>query len=103
MSTGQQHQPGSNSDVRRAATHAIITIVFVLACFGVAALSSGSLRTAMIAAAPAVMFVGAFSSLWITYRSWQAGGRWQVWQGASWFLLAAAVLTLMSTAPVLLD
>ena len=54
-------------------------------------------------AAAAVMFIGAFGALWITYRTWRAGGRWQVWQGASWFLLAAAVMTMMATAPALLE
>lgn len=102
MSTGQQHHTGSGSDIRRAVTHAIITIAFALACFAVAALSSDPLREVMIAAAPGVMFIGAFSALWTTYRTWRAAGRWQVWQGISWFLLAAAVMTMMSTAGVLL-
>ncbi|GAB05393.1 hypothetical protein GII30_06505 [Gordonia amarae] len=102
MSTGQHHT-GSGSDIRRAVRHGIITVVFALACFAVAALSQNPLHEAMIAAAPAVMFIGAFSALWVTFRTWRAGGRWQVWQGASWFLLAASVMMLMATAPVLLD
>lgn len=102
MSTGQHHT-GSGSDIRRAVTHGIITVAFALACFAVAALSSDPLRDVMIAAAPGVMFIGAFSALWITYRTWRAAGRWQVWQGTSWFLLAASVMMLMATAPVLLD
>lgn len=103
MNTGRPQHGESGTSLRRAVTHGIITVAFALACFAVAALSSGGLRTTMIAVAPAVMFIGAFGALWITYRTWRAGGRWQVWQGASWFLLAAAVMTMMATAPALLE
>ncbi len=60
---------------------------------------------------PLLVFAGAVGALWWTFRTWQAErsaavaprGRWQVWQGASWFLLAMFLLSLGGTGGALMD
>ncbi|MGZ8179089.1 hypothetical protein ACXVUM_14265 [Williamsia sp. SKLECPSW1] len=52
---------------------------------------------------PLLVFAGAVGALWWTFRMWQARGRWQVWQGASWFLLAVFLLSLGGTGGALMD
>ncbi|MFW0795624.1 hypothetical protein AAFP30_17565 [Gordonia sp. CPCC 205515] len=68
----------------------------------VAGASNDGLRTALIVASPVIVLIGALAALWRTYASWRSGGRWQVWQGASWFLLAMFIFFLMGSAPALL-
>lgn len=66
-----------------------------------AGLSSDGLQTALAVAAPIVALLGGLTALWRTYRNWRRGGRWQVWQGASWFLLAFFIFVLMGSSSFL--
>ncbi|MDF3282520.1 MULTISPECIES: hypothetical protein [unclassified Gordonia (in: high G+C Gram-positive bacteria)] len=93
--------PAQPSTLRAAVTYGIVVIGLGLATLLVALASSDGLRTALVVAAPIVVGVGALGGLWRTYTVWRAGGRWQVWQGAAWFLLATFVVFLFSTAPAL--
>ncbi|QTI70732.1 hypothetical protein [Gordonia polyisoprenivorans] len=93
--------PEAPSPLRAAVTYGIVVIGLGLATLLVALASSGGLRTALVVAAPIVVGVGALGGLWRTYTVWRAGGRWQVWQGAAWFLLATFVVFLFNTAPAL--
>ncbi|MGV9710777.1 hypothetical protein ACWDTI_08950 [Gordonia sp. NPDC003424] len=79
-----------------------MTIGFGLAIVLVAWASTDGLRTGLVVAAPIVVLIGALAALWRTYRCWRVGGRWQVWQGASWFLLSMFIVFLFSSAPALL-
>lgn len=79
-----------------------MTIGFAIGALLVALASNDGLRTALIVIAPIIVLLGALAALWRTYRSWRSGGRWQVWQGASWFLLALFVVFLIGSGPALL-
>ncbi|MEO9330420.1 hypothetical protein [Gordonia aurantiaca] len=85
------------------ATHVAITVVFGLALVVVALFSSSPLDTALIVAAPVVVLVGAVSMLVRTYRVYKRNGRWQLWQGGSWFLLCYFVVILFASAPALVE
>ncbi|MXP22874.1 hypothetical protein GIY30_16150 [Gordonia sp. HNM0687] len=80
-----------------------MTIGLALLVLVAAGLTDGTARTALIVTAPIVVLVGAVAALWRTYRNWRAGGRWQVWQGASWFLLAMFIFFLFGTGPALVS
>ncbi|AZG45181.1 hypothetical protein [Gordonia insulae] len=95
-------KPQTNGDeLRQAVVHGAVTIGFGIAILLVALASSGAIRTTLIVVAPVVVLIGALAALWRTYRNWRAGGRWQVWQGASWFLLAIFIVFLFGTGPTL--
>lgn len=79
-------------------TTCLIVIGFAIATLAVALLSSGGLRTLLVAAAPVITLGGAVWALWHTYRTWKAQGRWQIWQGAAWFLLSAFLIVLFNAA-----
>ncbi|GAC84195.1 hypothetical protein GP2_019_00120 [Gordonia paraffinivorans NBRC 108238] len=100
--TSPEPRNGGN-DFREIATHVAITAVFGLALVVVAGFSSDPLQTALIVAAPVVVLVGAISMLVRTYRVYRRGGRWQLWQGGSWFLLAFFIVMLFGSAPALFE
>ncbi|MFW0786890.1 hypothetical protein AAFP35_20540 [Gordonia sp. CPCC 206044] len=100
----EPNRPAPTGDeMRQAVVHGCVTVGFAIAALLVAAASSDGVRTALIIAAPVIMLVGALTALWRTYRNWKRGGKWQVWQGASWFLLATFVIFLFGTGPVLVS
>ena len=49
--------------------------------------------------APLTLFLGAVWAFVRTIRVWHAQGRWWIWQGAGWFLLAVMLVTLVMTVP----
>ena len=100
--TSPEKSPGSTGEVRQCVVHGVVTVGFGLAVLIVAWASSGGLRTALIVAAPIVVLIGALAALWRTYRCWRSGGRWQIWQAASWLMLATFIMFLFNTAPTLL-
>lgn len=102
MKTPPQQPLSQEATVRQAVSYGAVVILVTLAVFFVAGASSGGLRTTLLIVGPAVMLIGAIGALWRTYKNWKSGGRWQIWQGASWFLLAAFIMTLMGTAPALM-
>lgn len=65
-----------------------------------AAISSGTVSTALFLAAPAIMLCGGLSALVRTYVAYRAGRRWGVWQGAAWFLLCLSLMLFMSAGNV---
>lgn len=97
----QSPPPPGPPPIRSAVTYGAVVIGLGLATLVVALLSTDGLRTVLVIVAPAVVGVGALGALWRTYRVWRAGGPWQVWQGAGWFLLATFVVFLFSTGPYL--
>jgi len=94
---------GASDDLRAVAVHVIVTVAFTFGLIGVALASSSPMRTVLFAASPIVALLGALAMLWRTYRVWRNEGRWQVWQGGSWFLLAFFVITLFGTAGELVE
>ncbi len=99
--TDSDKQSPNRGEMREAAVHVAVTVGFGLAALLVAWASDDGLRTALVVAAPILVLIGALGALFRTYRNWRAGGRWQIWQGASWFLLATFIMFLFSTGPVL--
>jgi hypothetical protein len=51
---------------------------------------------------PLILLVGGAWAFVRTIRVWRAEGRWWIWQGAGWFLLALMVVVLTMTAPTAL-
>jgi ABC-type branched-subunit amino acid transport system substrate-binding protein len=45
-------------------------------------------------ATPTILFVGSVGAFGKTYVDWRAGRAWPIWQGAGWFLIALAVVSL---------
>jgi hypothetical protein len=111
---------GSNSaEARRtfaaAARFTAFTVVLALVVLGLALLwahgcKSGSgtdalarcgplRRNFLAVGSPVVLLLGGGWAFVRTIRVWRAGGRWWVWQGAGWFLLALMVVVLFMTAP----
>lgn len=48
------------------------------------------------------MLLGTLTAMLRTYLSWRADGRWQIWQGVTWFLLGLSLLWFTSALPVVL-
>jgi hypothetical protein len=60
----------------------------------------GAVRRNFLAVGPPlVLLLGGVWAFVRTIRVWRADGRWWVWQGAGWFLLALMVVVLFMTAP----
>ncbi len=95
--------PETDPAIRQALTYAITILVVAALFVGVGAALYDPVPLAIIIVFPLIIMVGAGGALWWTYRTWQAKGRWQVWQGASWFLLAMFLLALGGTGSTLLE
>jgi hypothetical protein len=79
--------------LRAAIAYAAVVVVVAAAILGWFAATAKD-EFALAAAVPAVLFIGAVGAFVQTYRVWRARGTWPIWQGAGWFLLALALLTL---------
>ena len=88
---------------RQAATYAVTVIIVAALFLGVGAALYDPVPLAIIIVFPLLVLAGAAGALWWTYRTWQAKGRWQIWQGASWLLLALFLISLGGTGSALLD
>lgn len=71
---------------------AVVVLIAVVAFVWYATGSQYAVARAV--ATPAVLFVGAVGALVKTYRDWRVGRTWPIWQGAGWFLLSLALVTL---------
>lgn len=89
--------------MRGAVTHALVTIGFSFGVLIVGAFSSETLRNVLLLIAPAIMLIGGLAALVRTYLAYRRGGRWGIWQGASWFLLTLAVVMFFSTGTLVLN
>ncbi|MDY6810587.1 MAG: hypothetical protein SW127_16470 [Actinomycetota bacterium] len=101
---GRTGRPGSargRGEVRPAVVHGVTTLAIALIVVIVAGATDGAVETTLVVLAPLVVLVGALTALWRTYRSWRSGGRWQIWQGAAWFLLAMFIFFLSGVGPVI--
>ena len=54
-------------------------------------------RDTLAGGAPLILFLGGLGAFIRTYQVWRASGRWWIWQGAGWFLLALMLLVLTIT------
>ncbi|MCZ4537111.1 hypothetical protein WDY80_06450 [Gordonia hongkongensis] len=95
-------QNGTN-DFRAIMIHIGITVALGLGLLFLAHASSDPLQTVLVVASPVVVLLGASTMLYRTYRVWKRNGRWQVWQGAAWFLLFFFIVMLFNSAPVLFE
>jgi hypothetical protein len=79
--------------VRAAVLYAVaVVFVAVVACTVYAVGDQHDLGRAF--ATPGVLFAGAIGAFVKTYRDWRARRTWPIWQGAGWFLLTTALLSL---------
>ncbi|MGB3698087.1 MAG: hypothetical protein WBA05_11700 [Gordonia sp. (in: high G+C Gram-positive bacteria)] len=86
-------------EIRDAAIHVCITIVLGVAVLIAAMNTVGGLHTALILASPSVVIAGTIAAMVRTYLNWRADGRWQIWQGATWFLLGLSLLWFTGALP----
>ncbi|AUH69770.1 MULTISPECIES: hypothetical protein [Gordonia] len=86
-------------EIRDAATHVCVTVALGVVVLIAAMSTSGGLNEFFILAAPSVVILGTLAAMVRTYLNWKSGGRWQIWQGATWFLLALSLLWFTGALP----
>ncbi|EGD54735.1 hypothetical protein [Gordonia neofelifaecis] len=86
-------------EIRDAATHVCVTVACGIVVLIAAMTTSGRTNEILVLAAPIVVILGTVAAMVRTYRNWKSGGRWQVWQGATWFLLALSLLWFTGALP----
>lgn len=59
-------------------------------------------RNVLAIAPPLVLLLGGAWAFVRTIQLWRASGRWWIWQGAGWFLLALMMVVLVMTVPAAL-
>ena len=93
----------SAREFRPAVAHfaATIGLAMLLAVIAATVDSTGATK-ALALASLIVMLLGTLTAMVRTYLSWRADGRWQIWQGATWFLLGLSLLWFTSALPVVL-
>ena len=112
MSSGSDSAEGRRT-FGAAARFAAVVIVLALAVLGLAlwwvsGCKSGTgsdqlakcgmlQRNTLAVGSPAVLFLGGLGAFIRTYQVWRARGRWWIWQGAGWFLLALMLVVLTMT------
>ncbi|WP_045821951.1 hypothetical protein [Williamsia herbipolensis] len=93
----------NTTTIRSAGLYVLAVMVVALAFIGVAALLYDQVPTVMIVVFPLIILAGAVGALRRTYTCYKTGGMWQVWQGASWLLLAFFMIALTGTGSALLE
>lgn len=86
-------------ELRDAAIHVCITLVVGIAVLIAAANTTGGLSTVLLLTSAGLVILGTLASMVRTYLNWRAGGRWQIWQGASWLLLGLSLLWFTGALP----
>lgn len=81
----------------------VITVALAAVVLAVGMTFSGGVQTSLLITSLVIAFVGAMIAAFRTFRSWQARGRWQFWQGAMWFLMFFTLVLMMGVIPVLTD
>ena len=56
-------------------------------------------RNFLALGAPVILFAGGAWAFVRTIQIWRTRGRWWIWQGAGWFLLALMLMALTMTVP----
>lgn len=108
-------EPGRDDrNVHAAVKFALVTAAIGVAYVVIAALSvntcdggkqtntavCGSVQRILLGSgAPVILFLGGVWAFLRTYRLWRERRSWWAWQGAGWFLLLLAVLTLTMGLP----
>ncbi|GAA4680259.1 hypothetical protein [Gordonia humi] len=91
--------PRRSGPARDAAIHILVTFAVGIVVLIAAMNTSGGLRDGLIIAGPVVVGIGAIAAMIRTALAWRANVGWQVWQGASWFLLALTVTWVFGAVP----
>lgn len=90
----------SAREFRPAAIHFAVTfglgIIFAITAGSVD--GDGLTKTFILVSLIAVL-LGTVGAMVRTYLSWRSGGRWQIWQGATWLMLGLSLLWFTSTLP----
>ncbi|MFT4085749.1 MAG: hypothetical protein QM658_01115 [Gordonia sp. (in: high G+C Gram-positive bacteria)] len=92
----------SPRELRAVVIHGGVVIVIALVLLLIGLPLSGGARTGVLVASESVVIVGALSALVRTYLVYRAGGRWQIWQGGSWFLLATFLVWTFTIGPAIM-
>jgi hypothetical protein len=114
MSSGSDSAEGGRI-FRAAARFAAVVVVVALVVLGLAlwwvsGCKSGggdhvlskcsALQRNFVAIGPSlILLLGGVWAFVRTIQVWRAGGRWWIWQGAGWFLLALMLVVLTMTVP----
>ncbi len=93
----------SDPTIGQAVTYAITVVIVAGSFLGAGIALYDPVPLVVVIVFPLLVLAGAIGALWWTFRTWQAHGRWQIWQGASWFLLALFLFALGGTGSALLD
>lgn len=59
-------------------------------------------RNFLAIGSPLILLAGGVGAFVRTIQIWRARGRWWIWQGAGWFLLALMLVVLMMATPAAL-
>ena len=93
--------PLRSGPARDAALHVLITFGVGIVLLIVALNTSDGVHDAFIVAGPVAIGLGTVSAMIRTALAWRANVGWQVWQGASWFLMALTVTWVFGAVPAL--
>ncbi|WP_132993225.1 hypothetical protein [Gordonia zhaorongruii] len=88
--------------IRDAALHVCATFAAGLVVLIVALNTDGGVHTAFLIAGPVVIVIGTIAAMVRTWLIWRRNGDWQMWQGASWFLLGLSVTWVFGAIPALI-
>jgi hypothetical protein len=91
----------------------VASLVMVLALVWVSGCKSGSgdgslahcgglQRDTLVLGSPLILLLGGVVAFVRTNQVWRARGRWWIWHGAGWFLLAFMLVALTMAAPAAL-
>ncbi|WP_026918722.1 hypothetical protein [Gordonia shandongensis] len=93
----------SPREIREAVTHVAVTIGLGVVLAVASAFAQDATRTFLIIASMTMLVLGTVAAVVRTYRNWRAGGRWQIWQGACWFLLALSLVWFTDAVPLVIS
>jgi hypothetical protein len=93
----------STDQRKSAALHVCATYAIGFVLLVIALNTSGGVHTAFIIAGPVAVGLGAVAAMGRTLLAWRANSGWQIWQGASIFLLATTVVWVFGAVPALVS
>ncbi|MFT3715906.1 MAG: hypothetical protein QM774_08145 [Gordonia sp. (in: high G+C Gram-positive bacteria)] len=94
--------PVPRPELRAMAWHVVITVAVAAVVAAAALLWTGAMRDVLLVISELVIVAGTVGAGLRAYRTYRAGGRWQVWQGGLWAMLVVFLLWTMGVLPAVL-
>ncbi|GEE00964.1 hypothetical protein nbrc107696_14100 [Gordonia spumicola] len=91
----------STDQRKSAALHVGVTFAIGFVLLAIAVNTTGTVNTAFLIAGPVAVGLCTVAAMARTVLAWRANDGWQVWQGASIFLLATTVVWVFGAVPAL--